>query len=101
MEIAKEKKIVKLMIQIYSEGHDKKPLNENQKMQELLDYAYFRLDKCPFKDNKKFCSKCKVHCYKPEMRQQIKNSCVMLVRECFLSTRYYYLNTCCRKENKL
>ena len=42
-------------------------------MQELLDYAYFRLDKCPFKDNKKFCSKCKVHCYKPEMRQQIKN----------------------------
>lgn len=73
MEIAKEKKIVKLMIQIYSEGHDKKPLNENQKMQELLDYAYFRLDKCPFKDNKKFCSKCKVHCYKPEMRQQIKN----------------------------
>lgn len=72
MEIAKEKKIVKLMIQIYSEGHDKKPLNENQKMQELLDYAYFRLDKCPFKDNKKFCSKCKVHCYKPEMRQQIK-----------------------------
>ena len=73
MEIAKEKKIVKLIIQIYSEGHDKKPLNENQKMQELLDYAYFRLDKCPFKDNKKFCSKCKVHCYKPEMRQQIKN----------------------------
>ena len=32
----------------------------------------FRLSKCPFKVNKKFCSFCKIHCYKPEMRERIK-----------------------------
>ena len=36
------------------------------------DYASARLDKCPFGDDKKACSKCKVHCYKPEMRARIR-----------------------------
>ena len=32
-----------------------------------------RLEKCPFKVNKKFCSLCKIHCYKPDMREKIKD----------------------------
>lgn len=28
--------------------------------------------KCPFKDNKKFCSNCKIHCYNQQMREKIK-----------------------------
>lgn len=31
-----------------------------------------RLEKCPFKKNKQFCSFCEIHCYKPEMREKIK-----------------------------
>lgn len=28
--------------------------------------------KCPFMENKTFCSNCKVHCCKPEMRERIR-----------------------------
>lgn len=72
MKIEKEKKIIKLMIEIYSKGHDKKILEQNNEMLELLNYAWQRLDKCPFKDEKKFCSKCSIHCYQPEMRKKVK-----------------------------
>ena len=35
-------------------------------------YARQRSDKCPFMENKPFCSNCRVHCYQPEMRQKIR-----------------------------
>ena len=38
----------------------------------LQQYAMERSDKCPFMENKTFCSNCKVHCYKPEMREKIR-----------------------------
>ena len=40
--------------------------------QELLDYARLRSEKCPFMKEKTFCANCKVHCYKPEVREQIR-----------------------------
>lgn len=36
------------------------------------EYAWARSDACPFMENKTFCSNCKVHCYKPEMREKIR-----------------------------
>jgi hypothetical protein len=38
----------------------------------LRDYACARSDRCPFMENKTFCSNCKVHCYAPEKREQIR-----------------------------
>ena len=38
----------------------------------LLNYAEHRIDKCIYGDKKPVCSKCKVHCYKPEMREKIR-----------------------------
>ena len=38
----------------------------------LHDYALQRIERCPFMETKTFCSACKVHCYKPEMREQIR-----------------------------
>ena len=35
--------------------------------------SLFILSICPFKVNKKFCSFCKIHCYKPDMKEQIKD----------------------------
>jgi hypothetical protein len=40
--------------------------------QELLEYAWTRLDKCPYQEGKTTCAKCPVHCYKPEMRARIR-----------------------------
>lgn len=31
-----------------------------------------RRSKCPYSDDKPFYSNCKIHCYKPEMREKIR-----------------------------
>jgi hypothetical protein len=38
----------------------------------LLAYAATRLDKCPFGERKPVCSRCAVHCYKPAMRERVR-----------------------------
>lgn len=68
MRIEEEKKIVFLMIELYYKKHK----NEIEK-KELKEYVEFRLSKCPFGDNKTFCSNCKIHCYKKDMQIKIKN----------------------------
>lgn len=40
--------------------------------QALSEYAKLRSQRCPFMEEKTFCSNCKVHCYKPEMREKIR-----------------------------
>ena len=68
----REKATVSLMISIYckKKHHTGKELyTECAKLQE---YAMQRSDKCPFMETKTFCSNCKVHCYKPDMREKIR-----------------------------
>ncbi len=38
----------------------------------LYTYAKERIEKCPRMESKTFCSQCEIHCYKPEMRQEIR-----------------------------
>ena len=35
-------------------------------------YADARVDHCPHMETKTFCSACKTHCYKPQMREAIR-----------------------------
>ena len=68
-----EKELIPVMIRIYCHGkHGTKGKEVCEKCKDLTDYALFRLDKCPFKVDKKFCSFCKIHCYKPKYREQIR-----------------------------
>ena len=39
---------------------------------ELRDYAIARIKRCPHMDTKTFCSACPTHCYKPQMRERIR-----------------------------
>lgn len=39
--------------------------------EDLLTYAKERLRRCPFGENKGACSKCRIHCYKPDMRKRV------------------------------
>lgn len=39
---------------------------------ELLDYSTGKLNACPFGNNKSFCTKCAIHCYRPDMRDKIR-----------------------------
>ncbi len=68
----KEKEMVPLMIKLYCcKKHGiKKDLCAE--CAELESYAVSRSEHCPFMENKTFCSNCKVHCYKPDMREKIR-----------------------------
>lgn len=67
----REKETVSLMISIYCrKNHDSKELCPD--CAALDAYARQRSDKCPFMETKTFCSNCKVHCYKPDMREKIR-----------------------------
>ncbi len=72
----KEQYVVEEMIRLYCwKNHPKEKRQEGQmclECQALLDYAKQRSQKCPFMEEKTFCANCKVHCYKPQMREQIR-----------------------------
>ena len=67
----REKQIVAEMIRLYC----RKKHGQNELCPEcaqLLQYASDRSDRCPFMETKTFCSNCRVHCYKAEMREKIR-----------------------------
>jgi hypothetical protein len=67
-----EKQVVSQMITIYCKKQHKSNGTLCSECQQLDEYAKQRSDKCPFMETKTFCSNCKVHCYKPEMREKIR-----------------------------
>jgi len=40
---------------------------------ELWDYTRKRVEGCPFADGKPTCANCEVHCFRPEMRERIRD----------------------------
>lgn len=40
--------------------------------QKLCEYAQARSEHCPFMEQKTFCANCRVHCYKTDMREAIR-----------------------------
>ena len=76
----REKKMVSEMILLYCRKQHKSLRKASglgktelcQECAELENYARMRSDRCPFMETKTFCSNCKVHCYKPEMRERIR-----------------------------
>lgn len=67
----REKETVSLMIKIYCRAHHGgKDLCPD--CAALDAYARLRSDKCPFMETKTFCSNCRVHCYRAEMREKIR-----------------------------
>ena len=67
----REKETVSLMIAIYCrKNHGSKTLC--RECSALDAYARQRSDKCPFMETKTFCSNCRVHCYKKDMREKIR-----------------------------
>ena len=67
-----EKELVSEMIALYcrKQHHTKEGLCPPCRELEL--YAQSRSDRCPRMEQKTFCSNCPVHCYRPDMREQIR-----------------------------
>jgi hypothetical protein len=70
--MSREQRTVEAMIAIYCQGQHSPPAGLCPDCQELRSYARQRLQRCPFQEGKTTCGKCPVHCYKPEMREQIR-----------------------------
>lgn len=70
---AREKAVVNEMIALYCRHHHHTPKGQLcDDCAALSRYACERVDRCPFMETKTFCSNCRVHCYKPDMREQIR-----------------------------
>lgn len=68
----REQVIVSQMIALYCKRKHHHRDGLCPECQALDTYAKMRSERCPFMESKTFCSNCKVHCYKPEMREKIK-----------------------------
>ena len=68
----REKRVVSEMIHLYCRKKHGTRGKLCPECAALDAYAKLRSDKCPFMETKTFCSNCKVHCYKPEMREKIR-----------------------------
>ena len=68
----REKKIVSEMISLYCRKKHGTKRGLCTECAALDAYAKMRSDSCPFMETKTFCSNCKVHCYKPDMRERIR-----------------------------
>ena len=67
-----EKETVSEMIRLYCKKQHGTKQGLCPECAALEEYARLRSDRCPFMETKTFCSNCKVHCYKPEMREKIR-----------------------------
>lgn len=71
-KIKSEKRTVEYMIGLYCR------INHGSKdtlcagCEAIRAYSFDRLNKCPYGDQKIACKDCKVHCYKAEMRNKIR-----------------------------
>ncbi|MFZ5766001.1 MAG: nitrous oxide-stimulated promoter family protein [Thermodesulfobacteriota bacterium] len=68
----REETTIAAMIAIYCRRHHGGGNDLCQDCRELLAYARKRLRHCPFQEGKTTCGNCAVHCYKPAMRERIR-----------------------------
>lgn len=68
----REKELVSQMIALYCRKKHGGKRALCAQCAALDSYARQRSDRCPFMETKTFCSNCRVHCYKPVMRERIR-----------------------------
>lgn len=71
--MVRESATVLAMIRIFCHGsHDTRGSGLCPLCNQLRDYVQVRMDRCPFRGDKPTCVKCPVHCFKPEMRERVR-----------------------------
>jgi hypothetical protein len=72
VRLQRERRTIQLMIGIYCRKKHRPAEGLCADCAGLLDYAMARIEKCPFKEDKPTCHTCPVHCYKKDMREQVR-----------------------------
>lgn len=70
--IEQEKVTIEKMIALYCAHKHNSQDKLCSDCQDLLEYAWKRLDLCKHGENKPTCGKCPIHCYKPDARLKVK-----------------------------
>ena len=70
--IEREKVTIGHMVRLYCHHHHHPDGKLCDDCQGLTEYAYQRVDKCIFGADKPVCAECKVHCYKKDMREKVR-----------------------------
>ena len=72
--LKQEYETIKTMIQMYCKKiHDCEDVL-CQECSDLLKYAEERLTNCKFGEDKPPCDACSIHCYKPDMREKVREA---------------------------
>ncbi|MDR3036940.1 MAG: nitrous oxide-stimulated promoter family protein [Coriobacteriales bacterium] len=71
--LADEQRVIEYMISLHCRGakHTRDGARLCPRCEELARYTRERNEQCPFMETRSFCQYCKVHCYRPEMRERI------------------------------
>lgn len=91
----RERDTIAAMIVIYCRGLHGRCPGLCEPCAGVLTYAEQRLEKCLFPGTKPTCASCPVHCYRPDMRTQVKEIMRyagprMLYRHPWLALRHYF-----------
>jgi len=70
--IEREKRTVAAMVRVYCRGRHGTRRGLCPECAELLGFARSRLDGCRFGEAKSTCGSCAIHCYRPDMRDRIR-----------------------------
>jgi hypothetical protein len=70
--LRRERRTLSSMIEIYCQGQHHPSGGLCPDCGKLLEYAMKRLDKCPYQERKPTCAKCPIHCYKADMREEVR-----------------------------
>jgi hypothetical protein len=70
--LARERRTVEAMVRLYCRKRHGSSAALCGECRELLDYAHARLETCPFGEGKSTCAQCPVHCYRPGMRERVR-----------------------------
>lgn len=69
----REDRTVAAMIELYcQQNHHSAPGELCAECAELRAYTRARLKRCPFQGDKPTCANCAVHCYRPDMRERVR-----------------------------
>ena len=70
--LAREQRTMRAMILMYCQGHHGAAEELCPDCSTLHTYARARLDRCPYAGQKPACANCPIHCYKPDMREKVR-----------------------------
>ncbi len=70
-KIQRDQETIRLMVNLYARHHPTLS-GDPDHYTRLADYACQRLARCRFGESKPACKDCPIHCYRPDLREEMR-----------------------------